>query len=132
MSTVPLPPGPSGGLPFGLVADDPGAGNVTAFGPSLWRRFYQSLPGDPTGPTQHLAGGAVAFGLAVPDFAQSATVTVTGDTAHLTFDGETATAALGLALAVGQVFNITGRASLKAASFFPNSAATVVDVQYWT
>lgn len=132
MSTVPTVVGPQGGNPWGLEAEDPGFGNVVEYGPTLWRRFYQSLLGDPVGPNQHITGGVVAVGLTAPDFAQSATVTVTGDTCKASFDGEPATATDGLVIAVGTVFNVTGRASLKGASFFPNSAATVIDVVYWT
>jgi hypothetical protein len=131
MSTTESTGGPQGGNPWGLEAEDPGYGRVPAFGPSLWRRMVQEFSGDPLPGNQHFAPPAAAQLLTIPDFAISATVSITGDTCRVSFDTP-ATAANGFVAPVGTLFDITGRGSLKAASFFPNSAATVVDVVYWS
>jgi hypothetical protein len=122
---------PQGGNPWGAEVEDPGYGNIPRCAPSLWRRMVQMFQGDPITGNQHFAPPAAAQALAVPDFAVSAVVSISGDSARWTFDGSGAGAANGIVSAVGVILTITGRASLKSASIFPNSAATVVDVVYF-
>jgi hypothetical protein len=113
------------------VGQDPRYRTVPPYEASLWRRQMQYFQGDPVPGNQHLAPPVAATPLVVPDFALSATLTVTGDLVRISVDGTPAAAGNGIVALVGSSVQVSGRASLKACSIFPNSAASVVDVQYF-
>ena len=107
-------------------------GDVPSLDVGILQRLVQVFQGQPMGGTQHLTAISTATALTVPDMALSALVTVTGADVYATFDSSTPSVTNGNRFPQGTVLRLTGRDTMKGVLFLQQSAATVLDVTYWT
>lgn len=125
-----------GGWLFGPSAQPGPTGAAGSHRPSpflgLIERLLDGFSGDPVGPGSQLASLGTVGQLKVPDQARSALVSVSGASVYMTTDGSVPSSTNGVVITAGQLFTITGKATLQGASFLQVSAGGVVNAQFYT
>ena len=147
-STLPGQPQPAGGqqLPYSpqhqylsehderklrVGPYDPGFDEEISYSPSLARRMAQWYASDPLSGTQHIVNPVTSTGLAVPDFAMAALLSVTGGDIRIRVDGFAATSGLGLYVAQGAIVKLTGRPSMHQFQMINVANVATVDIIYF-
>lgn len=111
---------------------DSGGRQTPMGGPGILRRLTQQFAGDPVGTFKLVAVGATAVGLAPPDAAMSALLSVEGGDVRFRDDGTAPTAAVGVRIAAGTVLAVRGKGSLTGIQFIAVAAAATVNVTFYT